>query len=169
MGPGVLLSLMMVVVPAAGMPNELLLQDSLKSILVAFFALAASFTFFWQLRNQGGKVHWHGLILLPVALMAYSLGSMVWSHTYLAGVEAVRWFLFSLIFFLGMNALTPGRVTHLLWGIHLGAVLASLWTALQFWWDFKYFAQGPNPASTFVNRNFFAEFVVCTLPFSALC
>ena len=29
-----------------------------------------------------------------------------------------------------------------------------------------FFPQGPNPASTFVNRNFFAEFLVCTLPCS---
>ena len=34
--------------------------------------------------------------------------------------------------------------------------------------DFRLFPQGPHPASTFVNRNFFAEFAVCTLPFSAL-
>ena len=46
--------------------------------------------------------------------------------------------------------------------------MASLWAALQFWVDFRFFPQGPNPASTFVNRNFFAEFAVCTLPFSAL-
>ena len=48
----------------------------------------------------------------------------------------------------------------------MGAVIASLWVALQFWFDFRGFPQGPNPASTFVNRNFFAEYVVCTLPFS---
>jgi O-antigen ligase len=39
---------------------------------------------------------------------------------------------------------------------------------LQFWSNFSFFAQGPNPASTFVNRNFLAEYVVCTLPFSVL-
>jgi O-antigen ligase len=52
--------------------------------------------------------------------------------------------------------------------VHLGAVAASLWAVLQFWTGFALFPQGPNPASTFVNRNFFAEFVVCTLPFGAL-
>jgi O-antigen ligase len=163
-----LLSLMMVLVPAAGVPHEQLLQDTLKSILVAFFALAASFVFFWNGRNKERLIHWHGVMLLPLALFAYALGSMVWSHAYLGGVEAVRWFLFSLIFFLGINVFTLERLTHLAWGIHLGAVIASLWAAMQFWIDFNFFAQGPNPASTFVNRNFFGEFLVCTLPFSVL-
>lgn len=167
--PALLLSLMMLVVPAIGATSEELLQDTLKSILVAFFALAAAFAYFWQLRQQErAPMHWHALLWLPLTLMAYALGSMAWAHTYLAGVEAVRWFVFSLILFLGMNTLTLARVTALAWGIHLGAVMASLWTALQFWFEFKFFAQFAPPASTFVNRNFFAEFLVCTLPFSVL-
>lgn len=163
-----LLSLMMVLAPALGVPHEELLQDTLKSILVAFFALAAGFSFFWQLRKTSTPVGVHGLLILPLGLLAYALGSMAWSHTYLAGVEAVRWGLFSLILFLGLNAFTRHRITCLAWGIHLGAVAASLWAALQFWINFRYFAQGPNPASTFVNRNFFGEYLVCTLPFSVL-
>lgn len=163
-----LLSLMMVLVPAMGVPHEELLQDTLKSILVSFFAFAASFVFFWHQRKQNGTVYFHSLLWLPLGLMTYALGSMAWSHAYLGGVEAIRWFVLGLILFLGMNSLTLARVTHLAWGIHLGAVLAALWAALQFWFDWKFFAQGPNPASTFVNRNFFAEFIVCTLPFSVL-
>lgn len=160
--------MMMVLVPALGVPTEELLQDTLKSILVSFFALAASLTFFWDQRNSKSTVNVHSLIWLPLGLMTYALGSMAWSHAYLGGVEAIRWFVFSLIFFLGVNTFTHARVTHLAWGIHIGAVLASLWTALQFWFDWKFFAQGPNPASTFVNRNFFGEFIVCTFPFSVL-
>jgi O-antigen ligase len=163
-----LLSLMMVLVPALGVPHEELLQDTFKSILVAFLSLAASFNFFWQLRKSSAELNVHVILLLPLSLMAFAVGSMVWSHTYLGGVEAIRWFIFSLILFLGMNAFTLERVTALAWGIHLGAVSASLWAALQFWLDFKFFAQGPNPASTFVNRNFFGEFLICTLPFSVL-
>lgn len=159
---------MMVVVPSLGAPNEELLQDTLKSALVAFFALGVSFAFFWQLGQQATSVLHHKVIYLPLSLMAYSLGSMAWSHAYLGGVEAIRWFVFSLILFVGMNTVTTGRVTLLAWGIHLGAVIASLWAALQFWSNFSFFAQGPNPASTFVNRNFFAEYLVCTLPFSVL-
>ena len=159
---------MMAMTPALGYPGEELLQDTLKSILVAFFALAAAFAFFFARRKSDSTLAVHAILLLPLMLMFYALGSMAWSHAYLGGVEAVRWFLFGLIVFLGLNALTLERVTHLAWGIHLGAVTASLWAALQFWFDFNFFAQGPNPASTFVNRNFFAEFAVCTLPFSVL-
>jgi O-antigen ligase len=163
-----LLSLMMVLVPALGVPHEELLQDTFKSMLVAFFALASSFTFFWHQRKQAELLKWHGVMILPMALMAYAAGSMGWSHTYLAGVEAIRWFLFSLILLLGVNTFSFDRLTGLAWGIHLGAVIASLWAALQFWVEFKFFSQGPIPASTFVNRNFFGEFLVCTIPFSVL-
>ncbi len=154
--------------PALGVPHELMLQDTLKSIVVSFIALAAALILFWRQRNRRDGMRWHFVMWLPLALMAYALGSMVWSHTYLGGVEAIRWFIFSLILWLGLNTLTRERLPMLAWGIHWGAVVASLWTALQFWVDFKYFPQGPNPASTFVNRNFFAEFVVCTLPFSVM-
>lgn len=92
---------------------------------------------------------------------------MAWSHTYLAGVEAIRWFVFSLLLWLGLNRLTRDNLPIVAQGIHWGAVMASLWVALQFMVNFNLFPQGPNPASTFVNRNFFAEFVVCTVPFSA--
>lgn len=163
-----ILALMMFFAPALGVPHEEMLQDTLKSIVVAFGALGAALLFFWQQRNRRDGLRWHGLMWLPLALMVYALGSMVWSHTYLAGVEAIRWFIFSLLLWLGINTLARDRVQWLAWGIHWGAVVASLWTALQFWVDFKYFPQGPNPASTFVNRNFVAEFVVCTLPFTVL-
>jgi O-antigen ligase len=163
-----LLSLMIFMAPAMGAPTEELLQDTLKSILVSFFALAAGLVFFWQARKQNITVHFHSLLWLPLGLMTYALGSMAWSHAYLGGVEAIRWFVLSLVLFLGMNTFSLDRVTRLAWGVHLGAVVASLWAALQFWDDFRFFAQGPAPASTFVNRNFFGEFLVCTLPFSVL-
>jgi hypothetical protein len=164
----ILLTLMMVFAPALGVPHEEMLQDTLKSIVVAFGALGAGLMFFWHQRNRRDGLRWHALMWLPLALMAYALGSMVWSHTYLGAVEAIRWFIFSLLLWLGLNTLSRERLPTLAWGIHWGAVVASLWTALQFWVDFTYFPQGPNPASTFVNRNFFAEFVVCTLPCSVL-
>ena len=159
---------MMVLAPALGSPTEELVQDTLKSILISFFALATALSYFWDMRTGKYKVHLHPLLLLPLTLCLYALGSMAWSHTYLAGVEAVRWFVFGLIFFLGLNSFSLNLVTTVVWGIHLGAVTACLWTALQFWGDFSFFAQGPNPASTFVNRNFFGEFVVCTFPYSVL-
>lgn len=82
---------------------------------------------------------------------------MAWSHTYLGGVEAFRWFIFSAIVWLGINAAGKDQLPRLTIGIHLGATVAALWCMLQFWFDFRYFPQGPNPASTFVNRNFLAD------------
>jgi O-antigen ligase len=160
-----ILALMMFLAPALGVPNELMLQDTLKSIVVSFAALAAALFFFWNQRNRDTALRWHALVWLPLLLTLYALGSMVWSHTYLAGVEAIRWFIFSLIVWLGLNTLDRERLPTLAWGIHAGAFFAALWTALQFWTDMTFFPQD-QPASTFVNRNFFAEFVVCTLPFS---
>jgi O-antigen ligase len=167
-GTAAILALMMFLAPALGVPHEEMLQDTLKSIVVSFAALGAALLFFWQQRDRRGALRWHVLMWLPLLLMAYALGSMAWSHTYLAGTEAVRWFVFSLIMWLGINTLSRERLPLLAWGVHAGAVVAALWAALQFWVDFKFFPQGPHPASTFVNRNFFAEFAVCTLPFSAL-
>lgn len=164
----VILALMMFLAPALGVPHEEMLQDTLKSIVVSFAALGAALLFFWQQRDRRDPVHWHASIWLPLLLMAYALGSMAWSHTYLAGAEAIRWFVFSLLVWLGANTLSRERLPLLAWGVHAGAVVAALWAALQFWVDFRLFPQGPHPASTFVNRNFFAEFAVCTLPFSAL-
>lgn len=163
-----LLALMMLLVPALGVPVEELLQDTLKSALVSLFALAASLSYFWAQRARKRALHFHVLLCFPLLLMAYALGSMAWSHAYFGGVEAIRWFVFGLLLFLGANTLTLPRVTQLAWGIHLGAVVASLWAALQFWFDLSLFPQLVIPASTFVNRNFFAEFLVCTFPFSIL-
>jgi O-antigen ligase len=163
-----ILAVMMFLAPALGVPTEEMLQDTLKSIIVAMSALGAALLFFLQIRRQQEALRWHGVLWLPLALLLYALGSMVWSHTYLGGVEAVRWFIFALLLWLGLNTLARERLAGLAWGIHAGAVVASLWAALQFWVGFDLFPQGPNPASTFVNRNFFAEFVVCTLPFSML-
>lgn len=161
----ILLALMMFLAPALGVPHEEMLQDTLKSIIVSFAGLAAALFFFWNQRQRATPLRWHALVWLPLMLMAYALGSMVWSHTYLAGVEAIRWFIFALLLWLGANTIDRERFPILAWGIHGGACVAALWTALQFWVDFTFFPQGPNPASTFVNRNFFAEFVVCSLPF----
>lgn len=156
----------MFLVPAVGVPSELMLQDTLKSAVVAFGVLAAAMLFFWQQRHRTAPLQWHGLVWLPIALMLYALGSMVWSHTYLAGVEAIRWFLLSLLLWLGLNTLTRENLPTLLWGIHGGVVVASVWTALQFWFDLRWFPQAAFPASTFINRNFFAEYAVSALPFS---
>jgi O-antigen ligase len=163
----ILLALMMFFAPAMGVPNEEMLQDTLKSIIVSFAAVSAALLFFWRQRNRREALRWHAILWIPIAWMAYALGSMVWSHTYLGGVEAIRWFVFILILWLSLNTLSREKLPILLVGIHCGAVVAALWSAMQFWVNFSYFPQGPNPASTFVNRNFIAEFLACTIPVSA--
>ena len=166
-GTVAILALMMFLAPALGAPSEEMLQDTLKSVIVSFGALAAGLLFFWRVQGRNA-LRWHAVVALPLLLMAYALGSMAWSHTFLAGVEAIRWFVFALLLWLGLNTLSRESLPLLAWGIHGGAVVAALWAALQFWVDLGWFPQGPHPASTFVNRNFFAEFAVCTLPFGAL-
>ncbi len=163
-----LLAAMLLLVPALGTSSHVLIQDTLKSTLVAFFALSTAMLWSWQMRRQRTPLVLHPLLWGPLALMLYALGSMVWSHAFLGGIEAIRWFLFSLLMLLGMNTLTLRNIVFLAWGIHIGAVIAALWAALQFWFDIQWFPQGPNPGSTFVNRNFFAEYLTCSLPFSVL-
>lgn len=167
-GVAFLLATMMLLVPAVGVPHEYLLQDTLKSMMVAFLTLGAAWLLLWQLRSGTEPVRWHSLLWLPLLLMVYALGGMVWSHTYLAGVEAVRWFIFAVLLWVGLNTLSLERLPMLATGIHWGTVLASVWVGLQYWSDFRLFPQAAIPASTFINRNFFAEFVVCTVPFSVL-
>ncbi|WP_413897628.1 O-antigen ligase family protein [Rhodoferax sp.] len=162
-----LLALTLFLAPAVGATSERLLQDTLKSMIVAFGCLLAALLLCWSTTRNQATPRWHALLWLPIGLMVYAAGSMVWSHTYLAAVEAARWFVLSLLLWVGLSSLKREHLPILLTGIHWGAVMASLWAALQFWFDLKLFPQGPSPASTFINRNFFAEYVVCTLPFSA--
>lgn len=154
--------------PALGSPDEAMLQDTLKSALVAFGALTAGLLFLLAQRRRTEPLRLHAALMLPLMLMAYALGSMAWSHAYLAGVEAVRWFVFALIAWIGLNTFSRERLPMLAGCIHGGAVLASAWTALQFWTGASPFPQGAPPSSTFINRNFFAEFVVTALPFGVL-
>jgi O-antigen ligase len=163
----IIVAVMIFITPAVGVPHEMMLQDTLKSMIVAFMSLGAALLLFWRQRNRRDALRWHFVMWLPIMLCVYGLGSMVWAHTYLAGVEAIRWFLFALIVWLVLNTYTREKVPMLAWGIHLGALATALLGAAQFWLDVKFIPQGPNPAATFVNRNFAAEFVCSTLIFSA--
>ena len=156
-----LIALTLFLAPALGATTDELLQDTLKSAVVSFGALAAALAFFW---NRTAPVRWHAGLFLPLSLMLYALASMAWSHPYLAAVEAVRWFIFVLLMFLALNVAHRDAA----WGIVAGGAVASLWAVLQFLFGFDVFPQGARPGSTFINRNFLAEFVVCTLPFVAV-
>lgn len=157
---------MMFLIPAAGVPNEYMLQDTLKSAIAAFGILLAGLTLLWDLHTHPRPVCWHWILFLPGSLCLYALGSMAWSHAYLAGVEAVRWGLLCLLLFICLNSLERSGGRRVLWGLHWGAVAAATWVCLQFWLDLQWFPQVAPPASTFANRNFYAEYAVTALPFS---
>ena len=162
-----LLGLMMILAPAMGVPSEEMLQDTLKSIIVSTMTMGILAVFLWQLRSSRDSLYlWHRVLWLPLGLVGYALCSTVWSHAYLGAVEAIRWWVFAVILWLGMNAVADDHEDLILWGVHWGVTIASIWTAWQFWGNLSFFAQGPNPSSTFVNRNFFAEYAVCALPYS---
>ena len=163
-----LLAATLLLAPALGVPSESMLQDTLKSAIVSLGTLLAAFLFLFAQRHRRQPLQWHGLLWLPLLLLAYALGSMAWSHTYLGGVEAVRWFVFTVLGWLVLNTFSRERLPLLAGAIVAGALVAALWGMLQFWTGFSPFPQGPQPASTFINRNFFAEFVVCALPFAGL-
>lgn len=164
--PARVLAWTLFLVPALGVPSQLVLQDTLKSAVLALGVLLMALVFFWQQRQRTTPLLWHGVVALPLVLMAYALGSMVWSHAYLAGVEAIRWFILGLLLWLGLNTLSRQTLRTVLWGVHAGVVVASLWVALQFWFDWGFFPQAAFPASTFINRNFYAEYAVSVLPLS---
>ena len=159
---------MMLLAPAMGVPSEEMLQDTLKSIIVSTMAMGTLVVYLWRQRRlvDTRTFLWHRVLWLPLGLAAYALGSMAWSQPYLAAVESIRWWVFAVILWLGMNACADEHEDLVLWGVHWGVSIASIWTAWQFWGNLSFFAQGPNPASTFVNRNFFAEYAVCALPYS---
>ncbi len=151
--------------PGLGVYGDRMLQDTFKSMLVAAGSFLALGLWLLAWRDRSTRhVVWHDVMWLPLLLLVFALGSMLWSHTYLAGVEVARWTVLALIMGLTLNLATLGHTRVLLTGLHLGAVMAATWTTLQFWLDLQVFAQGPNPASTFVNRNFLAEFLVATVP-----
>ena len=158
------LAVLMALLPALGVPHELMLQDSFKSALLAGATLLAALLFLWQAPPR--TLHGHSLLLVPLALALYALGSVFWSHSYLAAVEAARWTVLGVLLWLLVQCGTAAGARQLAWGVHIGLVVASLWTALQFWCGWSLFPQAAAPASSFINRNFFAEYAVCTLPYS---
>ncbi len=64
------LGLMMFLVPAIGVTNELMLQDTLKSALVVFGVLLAAVLFFWQQRQRTTPLLWHGGLATGKSILA---------------------------------------------------------------------------------------------------
>ena len=104
-----ILATVMLLLPALGSPSTLLVQDTLKSSLLCLGTLLA--TLLWlhraSQRRDAAPLQLHIVLLVPLALMLYALGSMYWSHAYLGGAEAVRWAMVGLLMWLTMNSITP--------------------------------------------------------------
>jgi O-antigen ligase len=153
--------------PAFGVPVEEMYPDTFKSMVIALGALVSTALLFWSTRQQTFLVRWHSALWLPLVLAFSSAIGIGWSHAYLAGVETLRWLIFTLFAWTTLQIAESEDTEILAWAIHVAASIAALWAALQFWTDFRFFPQSQaHPASTFANRNFFAEFVVSTLPIS---
>ncbi len=69
-----ILALMMFFAPAMGVPNEEMLQDTLKSAIVSFAAVSAALLFFWRQRNRRDGLRWHALMWFPLALDGLCVG-----------------------------------------------------------------------------------------------
>jgi O-antigen ligase len=160
------LGIMLLLTPAMGVPSEYMLQDTLKSMLVSFFVIGLALWFVYRSKSST-EWRFHGVLGFPVLVGLCALGSMLWAtNAYLAGVEAVRWFVFGVLLWLGLQVLRREKFDEIAAWIHAGAVAAAIWGLLQFWLNLKLFPQGFAPASTFVNRNFAAEFIVAVFPVS---
>ena len=164
--PVAVLATTLLLLPSVGSITPLLVQDTLKSALLAIGVLIAAGLCVRQRRRANLPMQIHLLVLPPLLLMLYALGSMLWSHHYLAGSAASHWFVVGTLVWLSTQTLTRTTLPGLLLALHAGACAASLWAGAQFWFDLSWFPQGPGPAATFFNRNFFAEYAVCALPFS---
>lgn len=154
----------MLLAPATGAPTDELYQNTYKTVLLLLGLAAAWAAFSWQHRDAS-RFHLPATGWLCLLLGGYAMLSAAWSHPYFAGNEALRWVSAGLLVTLGANCFSRERFSWLAWGVHAGAAGAALWAALQFWIDLRFIPQGPNPGSTFSNRNFFAEFAAAALPF----
>lgn len=158
----------LVLAPALGATGPEVLQNTLKLAIWSLAATGALLAMAWNMRSAGTFCT-HPILAAPLALAAFAAASAAWGNATFAIGEAGRWLLFALIAWLCINVATPSRLRILTGATYAGAAIASLWTVLQFTSGWSFFAQGEaHPASTFANRNVFAEYAVCALPFGLL-
>ena len=162
--PASILNTTLFLLPALGWPNLFMVGDSFKWAILNCGVLLAALAFCW--RAPAHPLRLHRLLTVPLLLLGYALASMVWSSAYLGALSAAHWLVAALLMWLVLNVYAPAQLPRLLLALHAGACVAALWAAGQFWFDWSLFAQGPPPASSFINRNFYAEYAVCVFPFS---
>lgn len=160
-----LLALGLLVVGAIGAPQQVVLPDTLKSVVAALFALAALILFAWQLDGRKAGIRWSLYLLAPLGLTLMALVSTAWAPLTMAMTEALRWLLIGTIMWLAMNAFNRSHFVHLARAAQTAVLVASLFALIEFWFDPGWFPAAAAPGSTFGNRNMFAEFVACGLPF----
>lgn len=166
LGAGWMLVLMFFLLPVLGAPEAAPVGDSVKSAIVAFGTLGAVLWYALKNRAEFTRSQGHWFLAMGALLTLYSAGSIFWAHAYLATGETVRWGLFTLLLWQTLQLKSRSMFVTLSWAVHLGVFLSSLVIACQYWFGVEWFAQSAQPASTFVNRNFFSEYAACALPFS---
>jgi len=165
LGAVLILAAALFVTPAVGVPHEDMLQDTFKSGLMALAVFMAAAVFFFGRRRQASTLVIHWAMALAPILCIWALASTAWGHQWLAVVEALRWAVLAVVVALAAQVARGQALRWIAWCVHLGSVVAAGWACVQFLWGVGVFPQGPNPGSTFLNRNFFAEYAVSALPF----
>src|SRR6185436_2681277 len=147
-------------------PLQFVAPETIKSVTAALFVLSALAVFAWKLGRPGSVIRWNFSLLIPIVLAVWAVVSVAWSPLANAFTDAVQWAIMGAIAFLAMNVLGRDGFPKIARGAHLGALVVSCVALAQFWFDFSWFPASAGPGGTFGNRNFLAEFIATTLPFS---
>lgn len=147
-------------------PFQPMMPNTVKSIGASLCALAALLLWTWQVKKEGKAVLWNKYLGIPFGLSLYALVSAFWAPQHTALIEAARWLVIGVIFFVGINTLRRDFFPTIAKVIHWTALALSLLALVQFWVDLSWFPAEAAPGATFGNRNYFAEFAATGLPFS---
>lgn len=161
-----IIAIAMFLMPAIGSTSDGLLQDTLKSALISLFAIVSFLVYFATKKSKPTVLFIPKAAVVFFCIIILSAASALYANSYLASVESIRWFIVLILFLVVANSANPPSLLILATGIHFGGLFASLWVALQYWTGLSLFPQAAIPASTFVNKNFYAEYILCTLPYS---
>ena len=145
-GASLLLALAMFLAPAIGFPGEEMLQDTLKSMLVALAALLAALLFLLAQRRRQEPLRWHGCCgcrccCAPTPWAAWPGRIATWrAWRRSAGSSS------ALIAWLGAEHADRASGCRGWPGACMAAPCwPPRWAALQFWTGLGLFPQGPQP------------------------
>jgi O-antigen ligase len=149
-----------------GAPDQMVLPETIKWVVSAVFAMFALCLFVWRIRMSSLALQWAHAVWVPIGLAVFALLSTLWAPMYPAMADAARWLVFAVIVLLGVNSFGFKSVGTVATAAHFGALIASVLALLEFWLNLTWFPSTASPGATFGNRNFFAELIAVTLPFS---